>query len=147
MLQPHAHSDGKPHVYTAYHPRWLRHHTSTYWWLQKRSYFAFILRELSCLFVAWFAVYLLMLVRAIGRGEAAYQDLIAWSASAPVLLLNLVSFGFIVYHAITFFMAAPQAIVVHIGGRRVASGLVGGAHYLAWMVVSAVVAWLLLGAR
>ena len=147
MLQPHAHSDGKPHVYTAYHPRWLRHHTSTYWWLQKRSYFAFILRELSCLFVAWFAVYLLMLVRAIGQGEAAYQDFLAWSASAPVLLLNLVSFGFIVYHAITFFMAAPQAMVVHIGGRRVASRLVGGAHYLAWMVVSAVVAWLLLGAR
>ena len=61
--------------------------------------------------------------------------------------LRLVSFGFIVYHAITFFMAAPQAMVVHIGGRRVASGLVGGAHYLAWMVMSAVVAWLLLGAR
>ena len=33
--------------YTEYHPRWLRPHISTYWWLRKRSYFAFILREIS----------------------------------------------------------------------------------------------------
>jgi len=36
--------------YTAYHPRWLRPHVSTYWWLRKRSYFAFILREISSVF-------------------------------------------------------------------------------------------------
>ena len=42
-------------VYTDYHPRWLRRHVSTYWWLEKPSYFAFILRESTCLFVAWFA--------------------------------------------------------------------------------------------
>ena len=32
--------------YTEYHPRWLRQHVSTYWWLRKWSYFAFILREM-----------------------------------------------------------------------------------------------------
>jgi fumarate reductase subunit C len=146
MLQPHTYEDGRAHVYTTYHPRWLRHRMSTYWWLQKRSYFAFILRELSCLFVAWFVVYLLMLVRAIGQGDAAYQVFLAWSAGTNLLLLNLVSFGFIVYHAITFFIAAPRAMVVHVGRRRLPNGLVGGAHYLGLIVVSAVVAWVLLGA-
>jgi fumarate reductase subunit C len=145
MLQPHAHSDGKLPVYTAYHPRWLRHHTSTYWWLQKRSYFAFILRELSCLFVAWLVVYLLMLVQAVGQGESAYQDFLAWSAGTSVLLGNLVSFGFIIYHAITFFAAAPQALVVHVGRKRVPSGLIAAAHYLGLLMGSAAVAWVLLG--
>ena len=42
--------------YTEYHPRWLRQHVSTYWWLGKWSYFAFILREISSLFVAWAVV-------------------------------------------------------------------------------------------
>ena len=34
--------------YADYHPRWLRPQVSTYWWLERRSYFVFILRELSC---------------------------------------------------------------------------------------------------
>jgi fumarate reductase subunit C len=147
MLQPHADPNGQARVYTPYHPRWLRQPVSTYWWLQKRSYLVFILREISCLFVAWFVVFLLMLVRAINQGEAAYQGFLAWAAGTDVLLLNLVSFGFIVFHAITFFVAAPQALVVHVGRRRLPSALIGGAHYLALAVVSAVVAWVLLGAQ
>lgn len=144
MLQPHTYTDGRPHVYTDYHPRWLRHHVSTYWWLQRWSYFAFILREASCIFVAWFVVYLLMLVRAVTQGDTAYQELLTWSASRPVLLLNLVSFCFIIIHAITFFSAAPRAMVVHLGRTRVPNSLVGGAHYAGLIGASVVVAWILL---
>jgi fumarate reductase subunit C len=147
MLPTDIGSHARPHAYTTYHPRWLRQPVSTYWWVQKRSYFAFILRELSCLFVAWFVVYLLMLVRAINQGEAAYQGFLTFSARTSVLLLNVVGFLFIVYHAVTFFVAAPQALVVHVGRKRLPSKVVGGAHYLGWMVVSAVVAWVLLGTR
>lgn len=146
MLQPHIYEDGRPHTYTDYHPRWLRYHVSTYWWLERWSYFAFILREASCVFVAWFVAYLLMLIRAVNQGNAAYQDFLTWSASRPILLLNLVSFCFIVFHAITFFSAAPRAMVVHLGRTRVPNSLVGGAHYAGLIGASAVVAWILLGA-
>ena len=61
-------------VYTAYHPRWLRPPVSTYWWLRRRSYLVFILRELSSLFIAWIVAYLLILVRAIGQGPAAWRE-------------------------------------------------------------------------
>ena len=36
-------------AYTPYHPRWHRQRISTYWWLERPSYFLFILRELSSL--------------------------------------------------------------------------------------------------
>ena len=62
--------------YTAYHPRWLPPRKSTYWWLERRSYLAFILRELSSVFVAWFVVFLLLLVRAVGQGDASTE--ISW---------------------------------------------------------------------
>jgi fumarate reductase subunit C len=146
MLQPHTYDDGRRHVYSDYHPRWLRRRVSTYWWLEKPSYFAFIMRELSCLFVAWVVVFLLLLVRAVTGGPAAYQAFLDWSAGTPILLLNLVSFGFIVYHAITFFIAAPQALVVHVGRTRVPGTIVGAAHYAALVAISMVVAWILLGA-
>ena len=56
-------------------PTTYRQPVSRLWWLKKRSYFLFVMRELSCIFVAWFAVFLMMLVYAIGRGEASYQRL------------------------------------------------------------------------
>jgi fumarate reductase subunit C len=132
-------------VYTDYHPRWLRTRVSTYWWLGRGSYLAFILRELSSVFVAWFVVYLLLLVRAVSRGDASYQQFLVWSARPAILLLNVVALFFLVYHSITWFNLAPQAMVVHVGPRRVPGILIALSNYLAWMVVSAVLAWLILG--
>jgi fumarate reductase subunit C len=132
-------------VYTEYHHRWLRQPVSTYWWLQRRSYFAFILREGSCMFVAWFVIYLLLLVQAALQGDASYQQFLAWSATPGILLLNTLTFAFVVYHAITFFEAAPQAMVVHVGRKRVPPPMVLAGHYAAWIVASVAISWLLLG--
>ncbi len=132
-------------TYTPYHPRWLRRPVSTYWWLEKWCYFRFILREASCMFVAWGVVFLLMLVNAVNQGSESYTRFIAWSATPWVQALNVVSFLFVVYHAVTFFAAAPQAIVVHAGRRRIPGHLVMAAHYGAWVAASILAAWLLYG--
>ena len=118
---------------------------STFWWLEKGSYFAFVLRELSCVFVGWFVVYLLLLVRAVSQGDATYQEFLAWSATASILLLNIVSLLFLIFHAVTFFAAAPQAMVVKVGSNKVPGSLVLAGHYAGLVVVSAVVCWLVLG--
>jgi len=131
--------------YTAYHPRWLRSKVSIYWWLQRWHYFTFILRELSSVFVAWFVLYLLLLVRAVSHGEASYRQFLGWSAHPAVLSLNVVSLCFVVLHAITWFNLAPQAMVVHVAGKRVPGLLIAASNYAAWALVSAVVVWLLVG--
>ena len=133
-------------LYTDYHPRWLRRRVSTYWWLEKPTYFAFILRESTCLFVAWFVIYLLLLTNAVVEGPAAYEQFMAWSAAPWMIALNVVSFVFLVFHAITFFVAAPQALVVHLGRTRVPGHLVLIGHYAAWVGASAAVIWLLVRA-
>jgi fumarate reductase subunit C len=121
-------------------------HISPLWWLEKWTYFRFILREMSSVFVAWFVAYLLLLVRAVGQGDAAYQQLLAWSATTPILLLNIVSLLFVMFHMVTFFDAAPQAMVVKVGPTLVPGSLVLAGHYAGWVAASAVVCWLLLGA-
>jgi fumarate reductase subunit C len=131
--------------YTAYHPRWLRRRVSTYWWLSRGSYLAFILREISSVFVAWFVVYLLMLVSAVADGDAAYLDFLRWSRTPLVLLLNAASLVFVVFLAITWFNLAPQAMVIKLGTTPVPGLLIAGSNYAGWVVVSAVLAWLLLG--
>jgi len=132
-------------AYTEFHPRWLRHPTSTYWWLQRWSYFVFVLRELTSVFVAWSTVYLLLLVRAMTRGGAAYQAFLDWSSGPVVLLLNVVALGFVLFHAITWFNLASQAMVVKMGRTTVPGFLIAASNYAAWAVVSALVVWLVLG--
>ncbi len=130
--------------YVEFHPRWYRPRMSTYWWLKSWSYFGFILRELSSVFVAWFVVYLLLLVRAVSQGGAAYQEFLAWAGRPAVVLLNFVSLCFVVLHAVTWFNLAPQAMVLRLRGKRVPGTWIAASNYAAWALVSALLAWLLL---
>jgi fumarate reductase subunit C len=116
-----------------------------FWWLSRRSYTLFVLRELSSVFVAWSVVYLLLLVRAVGRGPAQYQRFLDWSASPWLIALNVLSLAFVLYHAVTFVNLTPQAMVVRVRGRQVPPRLVAGSMYLAWLVVTAFLAWLVVG--
>ena len=61
-----------------------------------------------------------------------------------VLLVNIVSFLFLVLHAITWFNLAPQAMVVHVGRKRLPGFLIAASNYVALVVVSAIVFGLIL---
>ena len=132
-------------TYTEYHPRWLRRRPSTYWWLERRAYLSFITRELSSIFIAWFVVYLLLFVRAVSRGEASYQEFFAWSRHPVVMVLNIVTLFFVLFHAVTWFNLAPKAMVVHVGRKRLPASVISASNYGAWVVATALVVWLLVG--
>jgi fumarate reductase subunit C len=113
-----------------------------FWWLRRRSYLLFVLRELSSVFVAWFVAFLLLLVYAVSRGEAAYQRFLDWSANPALVALNLLTLAFVLLHAVTFFHAAPQTTVVRLRGRRLPPTALEAPIYLAWAVVTAFLIWL-----
>jgi fumarate reductase subunit C len=115
---------------------------STWWWLQKRTYFLFVMRELSSLFVAWYVLFLLLLVRTVGRGEAAYENFLNWAASPVVVAINVVAFAFIALHTVTWFSLTPQAMALRVRGRPVPGLLIIGGQYAGLAVVSAFVCWL-----
>ncbi len=112
------------------------------WWTRKLSYFVFVMRELSSLFIAWLVLYLLLFVRAVGRGETAYADFLDWATSPWLVVLNVVAFAFLVLHTITWFSLTPQAMVLAVGGRRVPPAAIIGAQYVGLGIVSAFVYWL-----
>jgi fumarate reductase subunit C len=132
-------------AYTEFHPRWYRPRMPTFWWLRRRSYLAFILREWSSVFVAWFVLYLLLLVHAVGQDAAAYRRFLDWSATPWVLAVNLMAFMFIAFHAVTWFNLAPQAMVVRVRGRRVPRRWIVASIHLVWIALSALVIWLVMG--
>jgi fumarate reductase subunit C len=133
-----------PPSYTEFHPRWYQPRMSTWWWLRKPTYVAFMLRELSSVFVAWAVVFLLLLVRAVGQGSGGYRAFLDWADTPWVVVLNVVTLAFLVYHAVTWFNLTPKAMVVKVRGQRVPGSVVAGQAYAGWLVVSAFVAWLVL---
>ena len=62
-----------------------------------------------------------------------------------MVLVNVVALIFVMYHAITWFNLAPKAMVVRLRGKRVPPAWIAATNYLAWTVVSAFVAWRVLG--
>jgi len=128
---------------TEYLPKSYRTRVSTYWWLDRWPYLKFILRELSSVFVAWFVILTLLQISALSRGPADYAQFQEWLRNPIVIVLNAVSLLFVVFHAVTWFNLAPKAMAIRAGGKRVPDVLIAGPNYVAWLVISAAVAWLL----
>jgi fumarate reductase subunit C len=132
--------------YTLYHPRWYRRRVSVWWWLQKRSYTAFVLRELTSVFVAFFAAVYLWQLHALAQGPEAYGRFLARLGTPFFLTLNTVAFLFVLFHAVTWFNLTPKAMVLRLRGKRVPDWVIVSLNYAAWLALSGVVAFMLLRA-
>ena len=110
-----------------------------WWWVRKRSYFVFVMRELSSIFVAWSVVFLLLLVRALAQGGAEYAAFLDWAANPWVVVINVVTLAFLLLHSVTWFNLTPAATVVKLRGQRVPPVAIAGGAYAAWVVVTALV--------
>lgn len=131
-------------TYTTYPPKGYRVRMSTYWWLGRWPYLKFILREISSIFVAWFVIETLLQINALIDGPEAWIEMQDFFAKPVVIAINVVSLFFVIFHAVTWFNLAPKAMAVRVGGKRVPGILIAGPQYIAWIVVSIVIAWLLL---
>jgi fumarate reductase subunit C len=118
---------------------------STWWWLEKRSYFVFMMRELSCVFVAWTVVFLLVMIAAVARGDDDYQSFLDWASSPWVVVVNVIALLFLLLHTVTWFALTPKAMVVRVRGQRVPASLILASQYVGLVVVSAFVIWLVTG--
>jgi fumarate reductase subunit C len=59
-------------------------------------------------------------------------------------VLNALAFLFVLFHSITWFNLAPKAMAVRLRGKRVPDVVVAGLNYGAWLLLSALVAFILL---
>ena len=114
------------------------------WWLMRKPYFLFIVRELTSVAVAVYCAFLLYLMYTLSEGPEAYAAAIGLIMSPTSYVLHAVGLLLVLYHVITWFNVTPKVLVFHIGEERVPAVIIAGAHYAGWLVVSGAVAWLLL---
>jgi len=129
---------------TEYLPKSYHTRVSTYWWLKRWAYLKFILREGSSVFVAWIVIVTLLQIRALTRGPADFAAFQERMRSPLLLAINAISFLFVVFHAVTWFNLTPKAMAVRVHGKRLPGFALAAPNYVAWVVISAAVAWIVL---
>ena len=131
-------------TYNLYRPKWYRKRVSTWWWTEQWRSFKFILRELSSLAVIYFVALLLWLLWSLGQGEKSYVNFQLWMETPLLIVCNVIAFLFVLYHTITWYNLAPKAMAVRVGGKRLPDWMIAAPNYVAWVVISAIVAWFIL---
>ncbi|MEU4577517.1 hypothetical protein ACBI99_39940 [Nonomuraea sp. ATR24] len=112
------------------------------WFARSRRYTLFVLRELTSVFVAWTVAYLVLLADSVVAGT--YAQFTALAARPWMIALNAVALAATAYHAITFLNLAPKATVVRLDGWRVPAWMIQGGNHSGWLLVSAVIAYVVL---
>ncbi len=107
------------------------------WFLKRKSYTLFMIRELSSAFLAGYAVFLLVMV-ASAKDPAAFSQFIDGLRNPLSMVLHVIVLAFALFHSITFFNLTPRVLVVQRGEDRVPAPLIAGAHYGMWVVASAI---------
>lgn len=113
------------------------------WWLKKPSYFLFMLRELSSVFIAIFLVVFLTQIYQLTRGPEAYVAFSRKLSSPGWVIFHGVALLFAIYHSITWFQSTAVVLPLRLGGREIPPGLITAFNIGAWIVISLVILILL----
>ena len=108
------------------------------WWLKNSFYKAYMLREVSCVFITIYTLVLLVGLVRLYQGPEAYQGWLdslqqPWAIGFSVLMLLST-----LYHSISWFKLAPQAMPLQIAGWQVNGPLVVVLHYVAFFIILAI---------
>ena len=120
---------------------------SATWWLKKQSYFLFMLRELSSVFIAIFLIVFLVQIYQLTRGPEAYAAFIRKLSSPGWIIFNLITFLFALYHSITWFQSSAIVLALRFGEREVPRNLFVALNVGALAVVSLIILVLFLALK
>ena len=109
------------------------------WWLRKRNYFLFIVREFSSVFIAAYLVVFLVQLYQLGNGAAAYSTFANTLKSPGWIVFHVVVLVFALYHSVTWFYTTSIVIPLRIGGKEIPRAAFTAINIAAWIAVSAVV--------
>ena len=132
----------RPDKAKLYYPR-----MSATWWLRKPSYFLFMLRELSSVFIALFLIVFLIQLYQLTRGPEAYVAFAQKLSSPGWVIFHLVALVFAIYHSITWFQSTAVVLPLRLGEREIPPGLVTAFNIGAWIAISLVILILFLALR
>jgi fumarate reductase subunit C len=112
------------------------------WITRHPRYLRYLAREFSCLFIGAYGFLMVVGLARLAEGPAAWQAFLDALKSPLSIAFHVLALGFAAYHSLTWFNLTPKALPVQLGERFLPDGVISGAHYLAWAVLSLAVLYL-----
>jgi len=108
------------------------------WWKRNAYYLRYMAREMTAVFVAAYAVVLLVGVVRLGQGEAAFNGWLQALKSPLSLVFHLVVLATFVYHTWSWFNIMPITMpMMFVGRNRVTPGTITGIGLVAAVIACA----------
>ena len=111
------------------------------WWLRKRHYFLYIVREFTALPMALWLLWLLFDIKSAGAGAAGFQP----PRSTGFVVFSAVCLGFAMYHSYTFLKLAGVIIHLKVFDKPVPPRFIVLTMFGLWALASIVIGAVLIG--
>ena len=117
------------------------------WWKRDSYFIHYMAREATAVFVAAYAVVLLVGLVRLGQGPAAYDGWLQALKSPLSLLFHVIVLATFVYHTWSWFNIMPKTMpIMFVGGKRVSPAAITGtglaAAAIACLALLVIVRWL-----
>lgn len=114
----------------------VRELSKTSWFVREPRYLRYIAREVTCLAIGAYALLLVIAIKRLSEGRAAYEAFLLALAGPAGIAFHLAALAFALYHTCSWFNVTPKAMPIQIGEEFVPGGIIVGAHYAVWAAVS-----------
>lgn len=110
------------------------------WWRRNPFFMRYMVREASAVFLAVYAVILLVGVFRLSQGKAAYDAWLAALTSPLSIVFHWIALLAVCYHAYTWWKVMPKTMpMLHVGGRRIPEITLSAVGWAAMLAASLVV--------
>jgi fumarate reductase subunit C len=126
---------------TSANPRVFKPEMPRGWWLRRRHYFLYMVREFTAVPMALWLLWLLYEIQRAAGGSKVYYP----SVSPAFIVFSVICLGFATYHSVTFLSLAGVIINLKLLGKRVPPRTIVAVMFGLWLVASVVIAAVLIG--
>ena len=121
---------------------YIRPASTTSWWLVQPRYIRYMAREVSCVLIGAYSAVIVIGLLRLSEGATAWGAFLDCLQKPTSVAFHLLALAFALYHTTTWFNVTPKAMPIQLGETQLPGGIIIGAHYAGWVVVSVVILFL-----
>jgi fumarate reductase subunit C len=122
---------------------YVRPFSKTTWYMRNGRYKVYMLREMTCLLVGFYAFLTIFALAALAAGADQWNHFLASQQNPAMIAFHAFALlYFLFYQTFAWFELAPKAMPVQLGEKKLPGSTIVIAHYVAWAVLSAFIFWL-----
>ena len=109
------------------------------WYMDHPWYRNYMIREMSSVFIGLWTINLLLGLGCLAKSPLSWEGWMSFQSHPLMIGFSLITLALALYHSWTWFQAAPKAMALQIGEKKVAPRLITNAHLAAMIGISVIV--------